>query len=251
MSIEAHDVQRWPYGETESSRVFEHDPDLTRALAPEQAAQATRHALAQVASLRPGHWTPPADGDYERDIGVLLLDGLLARSQTVAKATTAELLGAGDILRPWVRGDEESSLSAPSAWEVLQPTRVALLDAAFARRVAPWPEIATALIERSVQRARLLAFQMAVSQLRRVDMRLLLLLWRFADRWGRVTPGGVVLPMHLTHTWLARLVGAQRPSVTTALGQLGDKDAVQRLGDGSWLLKGDPPAEMAAGNGRV
>jgi CRP-like cAMP-binding protein len=126
---------------------------------------------------------------------------------------------------------------------------VALLDSAFVRRVARWPEVIAALFERSVQRSRTLAFQMAVSQLRRVDTRLLLLFWRLADRWGRVTPEGVIVPMPLTHSWLARLVGAQRPSVTTALKQLTDQNALERLGDGGWLLKGDPPPDLAAGNG--
>src|SRR5689334_22057037 len=57
MTLETHDLPRWPYGETESSRVLELDPDLARGLGTDQTAQATRHALAQVASLRPGQWT--------------------------------------------------------------------------------------------------------------------------------------------------------------------------------------------------
>jgi DNA-binding IclR family transcriptional regulator len=66
-----------------------------------------------------------------------------------------------------------------------------------------------------------------------------------------VTPTGVLVPMPLTHTWLARLVGAQRPSVTTALKQLADQGLVERLTDGSWLLKGDPPAELSSSNGSL
>jgi hypothetical protein len=51
----------------------------------------------------------------------------------------------------------------------------------------------------------------------------------------------VVLPLALTHGWLANLVGAQRPSVTTALGHLTSAGRVERLDDGSWLLRGGPP----------
>jgi len=76
---------------------------------------------------------------------------------------------------------------------------------------------------------------------RRIDARLLLMMWRLADRWGRVTSDGVVVPLRLTHGWLAHLVGAQRPSVTTALGNLAGAGRVERLDDGSWLLRGDPP----------
>ena len=36
-------------------------------------------------------------------------------------------------------------------------------------------------------------------------------------------------------------MGAQRPSVTTALKQLTDAGRISRLDDGSWLLRGNPP----------
>ena len=37
------------------------------------------------------------------------------------------------------------------------------------------------------------------------------------------------------------MVGARRPSVTTALGQLIARGEVERRPDGGWLLLGDPP----------
>ena len=43
----------------------------------------------------------------------------------------------------------------------------------------------------------------------------------------------------LTHSALARLVGARRPSVTSALGDLGRDRLLERTEDG-WLLRGDP-----------
>jgi len=42
---------------------------------------------------------------------------------------------------------------------------------------------------------------------------------------------------------LAALVGAKRPSVTTALGELTAQGLVERRDDGSWLLHGEPPEE--------
>ena len=45
--------------------------------------------------------------------------------------------------------------------------------------------------------------------------------------------------MGLTHSALARLVGARRPSVTSALGDLGRDRLLERTEDG-WLLRGDP-----------
>jgi hypothetical protein len=37
------------------------------------------------------------------------------------------------------------------------------------------------------------------------------------------------------------MVGARRPSVTTALGQLIARNEIERRPDGGWLLRGDPP----------
>jgi len=224
-------------------RVLEHDPDLGRGLAPDQLTLAQRHLVAPVKHLEPGEWSGPweAEGDPAGHLGVLVLDGLVLRVQRIGTVSAAELLGAGDVLRPWLTGQEGSSLPSTARWQVLQPTSLAILDRRFSTVAGRWPEIGSAIMERSVQRARLLAFQMAIASVRRIDARLLLLFWRLADRWGRVTSDGVVVPLRLTHGWLASLVGAQRPSVTTALGHLAGAGRVERMPDGSWLLRGDPP----------
>jgi CRP/FNR family cyclic AMP-dependent transcriptional regulator len=90
-----------------------------------------------------------------------------------------------------------------------------------------------------VRRARMLSFQRAIAQLPRVEDRVLVLLWTLAERWGRVGPQGVRLPLGLPHRTLATLVGARRPSVTTAVTGLTRAGLVERVDDG-WLLHGDP-----------
>ena len=224
-------------------RVIEHDPDLARGLPPEQLALAERHLIAPVEHLGVGEWSGPweAEGDPTGHLGVLVLDGLFLRVQRIGTVSAAELLGAGDVLRPWLTGEEDSTFESTARWQVLQPSSVAILDRRFTAVAGRWPEVVSALMERSIQRSRLLAFQMAIASVRRIDARLLLLFWRLADRWGRVTSDGVVVPLRLTHGWLASLVGAQRPSVTTALGHLAGAGRVERLQDGSWLLRGDAP----------
>ena len=87
-------------------------------------------------------------------------------------------------------------------------------------RAAQWPEIFAALVERAARRAERLVVMQAIAHLTRVDDRLLALLWCLAERWGRVVPGGVLVILRLPHRTLAGMVGARRPSVTTALGQL-------------------------------
>jgi CRP/FNR family transcriptional regulator, cyclic AMP receptor protein len=74
----------------------------------------------------------------------------------------------------------------------------------------------------------------------------MLFLWHLADRWGRVGPGGVQVPVRVTHETLGRLVRAQRPSVTRAVNQLATRGALSRGADGCWVLHGEPPRELAA-----
>jgi DNA-binding transcriptional ArsR family regulator len=170
-----------------------------------------------------------------------MLDGLVVHELRLGSGVCAELLGAGDLLRPW---DEYSAQSIPgwsASWRVLEPTRLAVLDRRFATVASRWPALLDVVMRRSVMRARAAGFLRAVTHMTRVDDRLLVLMWFLAERWGRVRPEGVVVPLKLTHQLLAALVGAKRPSVTTALGELTSAGLVERRDDGSWLLHGEPP----------
>jgi CRP/FNR family transcriptional regulator, cyclic AMP receptor protein len=106
--------------------------------------------------------------------------------------------------------------------------RIAILDRAFAARAAPFPEVATAISGRAMRRVRNLAVEMAIVHYPEVRRRLLLVLWHLADRWGQVTPDDVRIPLRLRHQLLADLVGARRPSVTSALTQLTNEGLVRR-----------------------
>ena len=119
-----------------------------------------------------------------------------------------------------------------------------MLDARFALAIAGSPRVQAAIVARAVARSRALAFYLAVSHVRRVEQRLLVMLWHFAERWGRVGPQGVVLGVRLTHETLGRVVGARRPTVTTALRQLMEQGLVSRLPDRRLILHGDPPSGL-------
>ena len=223
-------------------RVLDVDPELGYRLDDDDRAAARRYAVAEVVALDPGPWPealePPDDGPQ---VGLLLLDGLVVHELRLGSGVCAELLGAGDLLRPW---DEYSAQSIPgwsASWRVLEPTRLAVLDRRFATVASRWPALLDVIMRRSVMRARAAGFLRAVTHMTRVDDRLLVLMWFLAERWGRVRPEGVVVPLKLTHQLLAALVGAKRPSVTTALGELTSAGLVERRDDGSWLLHGEPP----------
>jgi CRP/FNR family cyclic AMP-dependent transcriptional regulator len=83
-----------------------------------------------------------------------------------------------------------------------------------------------------------------------VDRRLLALFWHLAERWGRVVPGGVHLPLRLTHRILGQLVGARRPTVSAALTELVSEGEVARRADGTWQLTGRAPSSPRMGGAR-
>jgi CRP/FNR family cyclic AMP-dependent transcriptional regulator len=97
------------------------------------------------------------------------------------------------------------------------------------------------LFDRLNERSLRLATSQAISQLTCVDRRLMALFWHLAERWGRVSGDGVIVPLRLTHALLGQLVGARRPTVSTALSKLIERGELLRRPDGSWLLRGDPP----------
>ncbi len=112
------------------------------------------------------------------------------------------------------------------------------------RRINPWPQLGVELFNRGTRRAHHLAVALAIAHHQRVEDRLLLTLWHLAERWGKVTPDGIVVPLPLSHQRLAEIVGAHRPSVTTAMGALAKAGRVSRRDDGNWLLHGDPPEKL-------
>ncbi len=149
---------------------------------------------------------------------------------------SCELFGSGDLIRPWDTDGEYASLPISVEWEILQPSRMAALDAAFTLRVARWPSINSRIVGRVAERARYLALTQAVTHLPRVSARLLILFWLLAERWGKVTRDGVQIRLPLTHELLGMLVGARRPPVTLALARLDDAELLRRERRDRWLL---------------
>ena len=223
------------------------DPDLAGRLPPAQAAVARRHAVASLHRFKPGEWHLQQLYGRERGLlGLFVVDGLLTRDVYLVTQCCSELLGPGDLLRPWDHDDGAAAI-VPSewTWQILEPTRLAVLDRRFTSAIGHWPELIEALVSRTLRRSRSLALLLAIDSLKRIDDRILVLLWHLADRWGRVEPQGVVVPLRLTHQLLAKLSGARRPSVTTALTDLNRRGLVQRRADGTWLLVGGPPEAFA------
>jgi len=213
------------------------DPDLARHLPPE-AVQALNASLqAEVIQLDRGPWHPP-QAPEPGHLGFLLLEGLLVRRLTVDGAHSGELLHHGDLIRPWV---EDPVSFCEADWRVVEPARLAVLDRQVATRLCSQPELNVALLDKQIERTRSLAIHAATENVRGLDRRLLILFWYLAERWGRREGEAVVVPLRLTHETLSLLIGARRPSVTTALSSLSAAGSLTRDPEKGWILRGDPP----------
>jgi CRP/FNR family transcriptional regulator, cyclic AMP receptor protein len=225
--------------------IIDADPDLGELLDPSEREQARRETVTRVRRLSPGKWVAlealEPDSHHQ---GFLVVDGLLSREVEVLGRRCVELIGDADVLRPWGWDPTGSHVSAEVDWVVLEPTRMAVLDHALVLQMNPWPQIGLELFARGTRRAHWLAVSLAISHHPRVDDRLLLTLWQVAERWGRVRPDGISVPLPLSHERLATLVGAHRPAVTTAVGELTRAGLLSRGGDRCWVLHGEPPDEI-------
>ena len=221
------------------------DEELAGRLSASTRAAAEPMALAPTEWLDVGEWHPRAPDDDERGthLGLLVIEGFIARRVRVLDRPATELLGPGDLLLPW-EPDRTEPFAAGARWEVLEEAQIAVLDRRFTRLIARWPEITVALLGRAVSRSRSFALTLAITQLVGADLRILALLWHVAERWGSREEDGLALPVHLTHELIGSLISAQRPTVTRALGHLFDDGRVSRRADGLLALHGEPPAQL-------
>jgi hypothetical protein len=225
--------------------LIDADPGLGDLLDPAELDRAREHALTHERRIEPGDWsvTDALEADRHHR-GFMVVDGLISREVDVLGRRCVELIGPSDVLRPWSWDEEGSHVRAEVGWQILDPTRLAVLDHELVVRINPWPQLGLELFSRGTRRAHALAVSLAISHHQRVDERLLLTLWHLAERWGRVTPDGVSVPLPLAHQRLADLVGAHRPAVTSAIGELTRSGLISRREDRTWLLQGGPPTEL-------
>jgi hypothetical protein len=215
------------------------DPDLGENM-PEQAReQATELIRLRVFRVPKGPWRPP-EIDHG-STGLLLLNGLMVRTLHLATVTSAELVGPTDIIRPWENDLIPNLVPALTDWRVLEQAEVALIDGRATGLIGRWPELAASVSGRMLRRTRSLAYLMAAQHFLRVEDRLLATLWHLASMWGKVTVQGTLVPFRLTHETLGQIIGAQRPTTTTALKSLTEQGRLLRDENRFYVLLGDPP----------
>jgi CRP/FNR family cyclic AMP-dependent transcriptional regulator len=219
-------------------RLLDIEPDLGADLTADEHEQARRLAVAPAVDLPPG----PIDLGALLSIAsrrgpvfaLIVARGVIIRDIHLAGRTATQLLGPGDVID--VRECPREMLPAEQELTAAAGVRIALADDRFLAASRRWPWLAARLIERTGRQVERGAVQQAISQLGRVELRLIGVMCHLAERFGRMTSSGVVITLDLTHEALGRLAGAARPTVTLALKDLAAAGWLTRRKDGAWLL---------------
>jgi CRP/FNR family transcriptional regulator, cyclic AMP receptor protein len=171
------------------------DPDLGALLDDERRAAAEVELAVRMLGLARGQWAGGELSSVTADhVGLLVVDGAIAREVVLADTISTALLGPGDLLRPWSPSHGPELLGQQVRWQVLADARLAVLNRSFGLAVLRFPEIHSMLLDRLNDRAERLATLRAIGHLNSVERRLMALFWHLAERWGRMTAEGVVVP---------------------------------------------------------
>ena len=225
----------------EQVRLLEVDPDLGAGIGAQELEAARHGVVVSVVTLLPGRWDPGRlsrpDAPTSPFAG-LMLSGLVARDCSVAGRLTTQLVGPGDIV-PLGAPQNRLPVAVYTSWTPTR-ARIAVLDDRLLDTARRWPWLMGRLVARSAGWAdRALTLQ-AIGHIARVDLRIIALMWQMAERYGRVVPEGLVLPLRLSHQAIGNLVGAERPTVSLALKALRESGTVRERG-GGWLLQAECP----------
>jgi CRP-like cAMP-binding protein len=224
-------------------RILEADPGLLKGVDSAIAARLRRTVTVEAVHAAPG----PLTGFARAPAGVfglLVLEGVLVRRVDAGSRAGVELLGAGDLVRPWEDETADSSLPTRAAWRTLSPVTFAVLDDGFLQQVHRFVSVAETLTARVAQRCHAAATRLCIAQMPRLEDRVHALFWHLADRWGRMEDGRVVVPLRLSHDLIAGMVCARPPDVSVAIERLAEHGVVTRDGPGAWTLGDGPPAEL-------
>ena len=230
------------------SHCLDVDPDLGAAMTPERFAMARHEARGDLAHAAP--WRVVAGGAraaQRRASGAHRSRRCLRARDRARGHDQHRVARAGRLHPPLVRGGARACSSSACAGRCSPRCGSPSWADPSRRRVAGTPSSARRSRTVRWRAPQRLATTHAISHLNSVERRVCALLWHLAERWGRVTRDGIVVPLTLSHRLLGELVGARRPTVSTALAALERQGKVRRREDATWLL----PRRPARGAGRT
>src|SRR3954451_23271054 len=109
--------------------LLELDPELGQLLTPDRVEAAERELRVRVTTFPVGEWDGGrlADADPTH-LGLLVVEGVLAREIVLDDTVSTELLAPGDIVRPWHLEGPPELLPVLVRWNALSGIRLKLID---------------------------------------------------------------------------------------------------------------------------
>src|SRR3954447_8595273 len=115
------------------------DAGLRAAIPEPERPLAERAVLVPCHELGPGQWRTGDLGEDGDALAALVVRGLGTRQITIAGRRSAELLGPGDVFRPWAGSDPV--IPTASRWASGSKAVIALLDERFLGAARRWPQL--------------------------------------------------------------------------------------------------------------
>jgi len=221
-------------------RLLDVDPDFGAELTAEEFAEVQQHLVLPTVRLEKGLWSTArlreARGVHGEPRGFMVITGTVSIDLAIAGQVCTRLITSRELVL--LDGWEQDSIPVRAGWSVLDVATLAILDQRLAIIGSRWPGLMNAILKRAAQQVRHALLQQAISQLPRVEDRLLALLWSIADRQGTVRADGVWVHLPVTHATLAQMIGARRPTVSLGLRALTERGQLRAEGSG-WLISPD------------
>jgi CRP-like cAMP-binding protein len=177
-------------------------------------------AGARTLDVRAGGLLVP-EGQRPRSL-MVVVSGAVGLSVTGhrARRTLIALLGHGDVIGEEILEEDQQRRVRPET-RTLAFTKLALLSPPELHRImARDPAVAGWLAQSLSRKVDLLYSRLAATLAQGVRERTLALLRSLAVRWGKPSPRGTVVDLHLSQEDLAAMVGTTRESVNRALRDL-------------------------------
>jgi hypothetical protein len=227
-------------------RLLDAEPDLGINLDDAQRAEVERFAVAPTVRVGEGTWSVDRLGEVPGVRGgvrgFLVVQGLVAMRLQLKDRICSRPVFNGEL----VLLDGPPSESVPLRWEwsALEDSRLAVIDAGLWNLGHRCPTLGAALLERAGQQARRAQLNQAISQMPRIEERLLTFLWSVADRRGVVRSDGVWVELGLSQRAIAEIIGARRPTVSLGLKALSEA-GLAHAAEGGYLLNRESLDELA------
>lgn len=169
-------------------------------------------------------------------LAFLVIDGAVLKVTTLARRRTLELLGPGDFLAPPLSAERQIESPAVSRYVAHGRASIGVLDDRFRQAARRWPGLSDCLHQSLARQSHHTSMHMAMLHLPRVEDRVAALFADLAERFGVMTPDGIVIELALTHEIIGGLVGSRRPTVSLALQALAADGVLSRLDANRWSL---------------